>query len=126
MEGSPVDSPKVKAVSSMVESKFIGTSLTLHKQDSHRGFYVERGVGNSPKLIRSGSSFGLFGGELKLDTKAKKTMPAAAGAVAAAAVADRMHGPKEDGQLAIVLVLYALSPTAYTPWQECSVFLLKD
>ncbi|GMP89747.1 hypothetical protein CsSME_00041175 [Camellia sinensis var. sinensis] len=31
-------------------------------------------------------------------------MPAAAGAVAAAAVADQMLGPKEDGHLAIVLV----------------------
>lgn len=32
-------------------------------------------------------------------------MPAAAGAVAAAAVADQMLGPKEDMHLAIVLVL---------------------
>lgn len=32
-------------------------------------------------------------------------MPAAAGAVAAAAVADQMLGPKEDRHLAIVLVL---------------------
>ena len=31
-------------------------------------------------------------------------MPAAAGAVAAAAVADQMLGPKEDRNLAIVLV----------------------
>jgi len=31
-------------------------------------------------------------------------MPEAAGAVAAAAVADRLHGSKEDGKLAIVLV----------------------
>lgn len=31
-------------------------------------------------------------------------MPAAAGAVAAAAVADQMLGPKEDRHLAIVLV----------------------
>ncbi|KAJ6807111.1 6-phosphofructo-2-kinase/fructose-2,6-bisphosphatase-like [Iris pallida] len=35
----------------------------------------------------------------------KKAMPAAAGAVAAAAVADQMLGPKEDSRLAIVLVL---------------------
>lgn len=33
-----------------------------------------------------------------------KGMPAAAGAVAAAAVADQMLGPKEDSRLAIVLV----------------------
>lgn len=32
-------------------------------------------------------------------------MPAAAGAVAAAAVADQMLGPKEDMHLAIVLVV---------------------
>lgn len=32
-------------------------------------------------------------------------MPAAAGAVAAAAVADQMLGPKEDRHLAIVLVI---------------------
>lgn len=34
-------------------------------------------------------------------------MPAAAGAVAAAAVADQMLGPKEDRNLAIVLVLFS-------------------
>lgn len=34
-------------------------------------------------------------------------MPEAAGAVAAAAVADRLLGPKERRQLAIVLVTYA-------------------
>jgi len=33
-------------------------------------------------------------------------MPAAAGAVAAAAVADQMMGPKEDRHLAIILVLF--------------------
>lgn len=35
-------------------------------------------------------------------------MPAAEGAVAAAAVADQMYGPKEDRKLAIVLVLFIL------------------
>lgn len=39
-------------------------------------------------------------------------MPAAAGAVAAAAVADQMLGPKEDRHLAIVLVLHTIM--AYT------------
>jgi 6-phosphofructo-2-kinase / fructose-2,6-biphosphatase 3 len=33
-----------------------------------------------------------------------QTMPEAAGAVAAAAVADRLHGSKEDRKLAIILV----------------------
>lgn len=42
-------------------------------------------------------------------------MPAAAGAVAAAAVADQMLGPKEDGHLAIVLVL---------PWWVLSYFII--
>lgn len=36
-------------------------------------------------------------------------MPAAAGAVAAAAVADQMLGPKEDMHLAIVLVMLPVS-----------------
>lgn len=35
-------------------------------------------------------------------------MPAAAGAVAAAAVADQMLGPKEDRHLAIILVLTSI------------------
>lgn len=34
----------------------------------------------------------------------QNSMPAAAGAVAAAAIADQMLGPKEDRHLAIVLV----------------------
>lgn len=33
-------------------------------------------------------------------------MPAAEGAVAAAAVADQMYGPKEDRKLVIVLVIF--------------------
>lgn len=36
-------------------------------------------------------------------------MPAAAGAVAAAAIADQMLGPKEDRHLAIVLVFSCMS-----------------
>lgn len=38
----------------------------------------------------------------------KNSMPAAAGAVAAAAVADQMLGPKEDRHLAIVLVFFCI------------------
>lgn len=77
-EGSdvlPLDFEETQAVSG-VESKSVGTHSSLHKQETPRGFYVDRG----------------------------KSFPAASGAVAAAAVADHMHGPKEDGQLAIVLV----------------------
>lgn len=39
----------------------------------------------------------------------QNSMPAAAGAVAAAAVADQMLGPKEDRHLAIVLVCICIS-----------------
>ncbi|KAH9309413.1 hypothetical protein KI387_037324, partial [Taxus chinensis] len=81
---------EVQAVSD-VGSKSVGKHLTLLKQDSPRGFYVDRGVSSSPRLTRYGISL-------------KKAIPAASGAVAAAAVADHMHGPKEDSQLAIVLV----------------------
>ena len=42
-----------------------------------------------------------------------KAMPEAAGAVAAAAVADRLHGSKEDRKLAIVLVNYYNSVTHF-------------
>ena len=39
----------------------------------------------------------------------QNSMPAAAGAVAAAAIADQMLGPKEDRHLAIVLVFSCMS-----------------
>ncbi|KAG0476940.1 hypothetical protein HPP92_013781 [Vanilla planifolia] len=45
-----------------------------------------------------------LGGLMMNDATSSKEMPAAAGAVAAAAVADQMHGPKEERCLAIVLV----------------------
>jgi len=69
--------------------------------EEHRAMFVDRGVG-SPNFARptketfSASNF-------KLDSEAKD-MPAAEGAVAAAAVADQMYGPKEDRKLTIVLV----------------------
>ncbi|RRT40368.1 hypothetical protein BHE74_00016513 [Ensete ventricosum] len=85
----------------MVESKSVGTFSPLPKQDGQKGLFVDRGVG-SPRLVRSASA-GSFTFDLKLDSETKG-MPAAAGAVAAAAVADQMLGPKEDSRLAIVLV----------------------
>lgn len=88
--------------SGMVESKSVGTFSPFQKQDSHRGLFVDRGVG-SPRLVKSASAI-TFGTDLKLDSEAKNAMPAAAGAVAAGAVADQMLGPKEDRHLAIVLV----------------------
>ncbi|XP_048227328.1 6-phosphofructo-2-kinase/fructose-2,6-bisphosphatase [Ricinus communis] len=102
MEVSIPDPSKVYSGSGMVESKSVGTFSPLQKQDGHRGLYVDRGVG-SPRLVKSSSS-NTFAFDLKLVTETKHSMPAAAGAVAAAAVADQMLGPKEDRHLAIVLV----------------------
>ncbi|XWS29040.1 hypothetical protein CRYUN_Cryun25bG0122500 [Craigia yunnanensis] len=96
------DPSKLYSGSGMVESKSVGTFSPLQKQDSHRGLFVDRGVG-SPSLVKSASA-ATFSFDLKLDSETKNSMPAAAGAVAAAAVADQMLGPKEDRHLAIVLV----------------------
>ncbi|KAK8596531.1 hypothetical protein V6N13_001152 [Hibiscus sabdariffa] len=96
------DSSKVYSGSGMVESKSVGTFSPLQKQDSHRGLFVDRGVG-SPRMVKSSSSTA-FSFDLKLDSQNKNSMPAAAGAVAAAAIADQMLGPKEDRHLALVLV----------------------
>ncbi|KAJ8543593.1 hypothetical protein K7X08_006116 [Anisodus acutangulus] len=93
---------RVPSGSGMVDSKSMVTFPSLQKQDSYRGLLVDRGVG-SPRLVKSPSitSFTL---DLKPDSDAKNMMPAAAGAVAAGAVADQILGPKEDRHLAIVLV----------------------
>ncbi|THU67925.1 hypothetical protein C4D60_Mb05t29850 [Musa balbisiana] len=96
------DHPKCPPAPGMVESKSVGTFSPLPKQDGQKGLLVDRGVG-SPRLVKSASA-GAFTFDLKLDSETKKGMPAAAGAVAAAAVADQMLGPKEDSRLAIVLV----------------------
>ncbi|CAL9163593.1 unnamed protein product [Musa hybrid cultivar] len=96
------DHPKCPPAPGMVESKSVGTFSPLPKQDGQKGLFVDRGVG-SPRLVKSASA-GAFTFDLKLDSETKKGMPAAAGAVAAAAVADQMLGPKEDSRLAIVLV----------------------
>ncbi|XP_059660892.1 6-phosphofructo-2-kinase/fructose-2,6-bisphosphatase isoform X1 [Cornus florida] len=96
------DPSKVYSGSGMVESKSVGTFSPFQKQDSQRGLFVDRGVG-SPRLAKSASA-ATFTTDLKLDSERKNAMPAAAGAVAAAAVADQMLGPKEDSHLAIVLV----------------------
>ncbi|KAF8397252.1 hypothetical protein HHK36_016162 [Tetracentron sinense] len=102
MEVLVPDPSKVYSASGMVELKSVGTFSPLQKQDGHRGLFVDRGVG-SPRLVKSASA-SAFTTDLKLDSKTKNAMPAAAGAVAAAAVADQMLGPKEDRHLAIVLV----------------------
>ncbi|KAG5515086.1 hypothetical protein RHGRI_036207 [Rhododendron griersonianum] len=102
MEVMVPDPSKVYSGTGMVESKSVGTFSPFQKQDSHRGLFVDRGVG-SPRLVKSASAT-TFSTDLKLDSEAKNAMPAAAGAVAAAAVADQLLGPKEDRHLAIVLV----------------------
>ncbi|CAM8967330.1 unnamed protein product [Rhodiola kirilowii] len=94
--------PKVYSGSGMVESKSAGTLYPMHKQGFQRGLSVDRGVG-SLRLVKSASTSS-FTNSLNVDSKSKGPMPAAAGAVTAAAVADQMLGPKEDGHLAIVLV----------------------
>ncbi|KAL8215190.1 hypothetical protein R6Q57_004639 [Mikania cordata] len=81
----------------MVESKSVGTFSPIQKQYNEKGIFVDRGVGSS-RLVKSASVTSLP------DSESKNSMPAAAGAVAAAAVADQMLGPKEDMHLAIVLV----------------------
>ncbi|GAB4859265.1 hypothetical protein Ancab_010727 [Ancistrocladus abbreviatus] len=93
---------KLYSHAGMVESKSAGTVSSLQKQESHKSLFVDRGVG-SPRLAKSPNS-SLFTTDLKLDSESKNAIPAAAGAVAAAAVADQMLGPKEDRHLAIVLV----------------------
>lgn len=102
MEVIVPDPTKVYSSPGMVESKSVGTFSPFQRQDSHRGLFVDRGVG-SPRLVKSASAT-TFTIDPKPYSEAKNSMPAAAGAVAAAAVADQMLGPKEDMHLAIVLV----------------------
>ncbi|KAK1428655.1 hypothetical protein QVD17_17494 [Tagetes erecta] len=91
------DPAKLHHSPGMVESKSVGTFSPKQKQYNEKGLLVDRGVG-SYRLARSASVTDLP------DSESKNSMPAAAGAVAAAAVADQMLGPKEDMHLAIVLV----------------------
>ncbi|KAG2669923.1 hypothetical protein I3760_14G058900 [Carya illinoinensis] len=100
MEVIVPDSSSMYSSSGMVESKSVGTFSPFQKQDGHRGLLVDRGVG-SPRRDKCASTFTI---DPRMDTETKNSMPAAAGAVAAAAVADQMLGPKEDRHLAIVLV----------------------
>ncbi|KAG2624848.1 6-phosphofructo-2-kinase/fructose-2,6-bisphosphatase-like isoform X2 [Panicum virgatum] len=94
------DSSKKIQTSGLIESKSVGTFTPLQKPHGQKGLLIDRGVG-SPKLPKSTSAGSLASG---LSFGSEKTMPEAAGAVAAAAVADRLHGSKEDRKLAIVLV----------------------
>ncbi|XP_076929135.1 6-phosphofructo-2-kinase/fructose-2,6-bisphosphatase-like isoform X2 [Bidens hawaiensis] len=91
------DPAKVHHSPGMVESKSVGTFSPIQKQYNEKAHFVDRGVG-SYRLAKSTSVTNLP------DSESKNSMPAAAGAVAAAAIADQMLGPKEDMHLAIVLV----------------------
>ncbi|KAG6382631.1 hypothetical protein SASPL_157697 [Salvia splendens] len=102
MEVIVPETAKLSLESGLVESKSVGTSSNMQKHEGHRGLFVDRGVG-SPRLLKS-SSASTFALDVKLDSESKNSMPAAAGAVAAGAIADQMLGPKEDRHLAIVLV----------------------
>ncbi|KAF8725979.1 hypothetical protein HU200_020556 [Digitaria exilis] len=100
IEACATDSARKIQTSGLIESKSVGTFTPLQKPDGQKGLFVDRGVG-SPKLPKSSSACSLASG---LSFGSAKTMPEAAGAVAAAAVADRLHGSKEDRKLAIALV----------------------
>ncbi|KAG6552608.1 hypothetical protein Mapa_005808 [Marchantia paleacea] len=87
------------------ESKTVGTDPFLPRfTEDHQGIYVDKGVGSSPRIFRVNTDVSLMDGDTHLDSDETEDMPEAAGAVAAAAVADRLLGPKERRQLAIVLV----------------------
>ncbi|XP_019456566.1 PREDICTED: 6-phosphofructo-2-kinase/fructose-2,6-bisphosphatase-like isoform X1 [Lupinus angustifolius] len=89
----------------MVKSKSVDTISPLRKEDGQRGNFVDRGVG-SPRLVKCSSS--------NTFTTSKNSIPEAAGAVAAAAIADQMLGPKEDRHLAIVMVSLPARGKTYT------------
>ncbi|KAK7321366.1 hypothetical protein VNO77_31939 [Canavalia gladiata] len=105
------DPSKVFQIPGMVKSHSVGTISLLQKEDDQRGLLVDRGVG-SPRLVKSSSSSTFT--NLNLDTYTKNSIPAAAGAIAAAAIADQMLGPKEDRHLAIVMVSLPARGKTYT------------
>ncbi|TKY56497.1 6-phosphofructo-2-kinase/fructose-2,6-bisphosphatase protein [Spatholobus suberectus] len=111
MEVNAPDPSKVYQSPGMVKSQSVGTISPLQREDDQRGLLVDRGVG-SPRLVKSSSSNTFT--NLNLDTDTKNSIPAAAGAVAAAAIADQMLGPKEHRHLAIVMVSLPARGKTYT------------
>ncbi|XP_028214695.1 6-phosphofructo-2-kinase/fructose-2,6-bisphosphatase-like isoform X3 [Glycine soja] len=105
------DPSKVYQSPGMVKSQSVGTISPLQKEDDLRGLLVDRGVG-VPRLVKSSSSNAFT--NLNLVTDTKNSIPAAAGAVAAAAIADQMLGPKEHRHLAIVMVSLPARGKTYT------------
>lgn len=69
MEVIVPDPSKINPTSGMVESKSVGTFSPFQRQDSHRGLFVDRGVG-SPRLAKSVSA-STFATSLKLDSDSK-------------------------------------------------------
>ncbi|XP_006596432.1 6-phosphofructo-2-kinase/fructose-2,6-bisphosphatase-like isoform X2 [Glycine soja] len=112
MEVNAPDPAKVYQSPGMVKSQSAGTILPLQKEGDMRGLLVDRGVG-VPRLVKSSSSYA-FTTNLNLYTDTKNSIPAAAGAVAAAAIADQMLGPKEHRHLAIVMVSLPARGKTYT------------
>ncbi|RYQ99107.1 hypothetical protein Ahy_B07g086974 isoform A [Arachis hypogaea] len=113
-EFSIQDLSKLYKSPGMVQSKSMGTLSSMHKEDGKRGGLVDRGVGSPRRRIIKSSSSSSFTTGIGLDTDAKNSIPAAAGAVAAGAVADQMLGPKEDRHLAIVMVSLPARGKTYT------------
>ncbi|GAU31732.1 hypothetical protein TSUD_215340 [Trifolium subterraneum] len=101
MKVNALDPSKAYESPRMVKSQSVGTMSTLRKEDGQRGPFVDRGVG-FPRFQKS-TSLKAFTTVLSLDTDTENSFPAAAGAVAAGAIADQMLGPKEDKHLAIVM-----------------------
>ncbi|BAT81507.1 hypothetical protein VIGAN_03124300 [Vigna angularis var. angularis] len=106
------DQSKVYQSPGMVKSQSVGTICPPQKEGSLRGVSIDRGVG-FPRLVKSSSS-DAFTTNFNLDPVTKNSIPAAAGAVAAAAIADQMLGPKEHRHLAIVMVSLPARGKTYT------------
>ncbi|KAK7385550.1 hypothetical protein VNO78_31273 [Psophocarpus tetragonolobus] len=109
MEVNAPDPSNVYQSPGMVKSHSVGTISPLQKEGDLRGLLVDRGVG-FPRLVKSSSSNAFT----NLATDAKNSIPAAAGAVAAAAIADQMLGHKEHRHLAIVMVSLPARGKTYT------------
>lgn len=64
MEVKIQDLAKVSTTSAAVEDKLATTASPTQKQESHKGVFVDRGVG-SPRLVKS-TSAGTFADDVKL------------------------------------------------------------
>ncbi|KAL2620363.1 hypothetical protein R1flu_000568 [Riccia fluitans] len=105
--GGQAESPLMTTVTTTPgESKTVGTDpFSPRYTEDHQGIYLDKGVGGSPRILRViNNDVSVLEGDMQMDCEETEDMPEAAGAVAAAAVADRLLGPKERRQLAIVLV----------------------